>query len=136
MGKGNVQTRPFIYTVETLFPFIAHHNNHLASYIYSYPIFHPSISNNPIHYFFFSTRRLPNSFLHYLHAVVTSLTPLTYIVRKSCWSERRFTNVQTGKDHVNCPLSKTEGSWTYVGRSAAGSCYQRLCSCYQITARP
>ena len=34
MGKGNVQTRPFIYTAETLFPFIAHHNNLLARAIF------------------------------------------------------------------------------------------------------
>ena len=33
--------------------------------------------------------------------------------------------------------SKTKGSWTYVGRNAAGLCYQKLCSYYQIiTARP
>ena len=32
MGKGNVQTRPFIYTAKTLFPFIAHHNNPLANF--------------------------------------------------------------------------------------------------------
>ena len=32
--------------------------------------------------------------------------------------------------------SKTEGSWTYVGRNAAGSCYQKFRSYYQITARP
>ena len=31
---------------------------------------------------------------------------------------------------------KTEGSWTYVGRNAAGSCYQKFRSYYQITARP
>ena len=31
---------------------------------------------------------------------------------------------------------KTEGSWTYVGRNAAGSCYQKLRSYYQITGRP
>ena len=54
MGKGNVQTRPFIYTAETLFPFIAHHNNLLARAIFTatlsstarlaitrYTIFHP-----------------------------------------------------------------------------------------------
>ena len=69
--------------------------------------------------------------------------------------------MQTGKDRVNCPCEhinmaswinlkesiwstsfvvwnkkQTEGSWTYVGRSVAGSYYQRLCSYYQITARP
>ena len=32
--------------------------------------------------------------------------------------------------------NKTEGSWTYVGRNTAGSCYQKLRSYYQITARP
>ena len=32
--------------------------------------------------------------------------------------------------------SKTEVSWTYVGRNAAGSCYQKQHSYYQITARP
>ena len=32
--------------------------------------------------------------------------------------------------------SKIKGSWTYVGRNVAGSCYQKLRSYYQITARP
>ena len=50
MGKGNVQTRPFIYTAETLFPFIAYQQLFSNSYIYSYTIFHPSTSNNPLHY--------------------------------------------------------------------------------------
>ena len=31
--------------------------------------------------------------------------------------------------------SKTEGSWTYVGRNTDGSCYHKLRSYYQITAR-
>ena len=69
MGKGNVRTRPFNYTVETLFPFIAHHNNSLATAIFTatlsstprlaitrYNIFHPSSTNNPLHYLYFSTR--------------------------------------------------------------------------------
>ena len=32
--------------------------------------------------------------------------------------------------------SKTEGSWTYVGKNKAGSCFRKLRSYYQITARP
>ena len=32
--------------------------------------------------------------------------------------------------------SKPEGSWIYIGRNAARSRYQKLRSCYQITARP
>ena len=31
---------------------------------------------------------------------------------------------------------KTEGSCTYVGRNAAGSCYQKFRSYYQIIGRP
>ena len=39
--------------------------------------------------------------------------------------------------HLLCGIKrKTEGSWTNVGRNAAGSCYQKLRSYYQITARP
>ena len=32
--------------------------------------------------------------------------------------------------------NKTEGLYTYSGRNAAGSCYQKLRSYYQITAMP
>ena len=67
MGKGNVQTRPFIYTAETLFPFIAHHNLSARAIftatlsstarlaITRYTIFYPSSTNNPLHYLYFST---------------------------------------------------------------------------------
>ena len=71
MGKGNVRTRPSIYTAETSFPFIAHHNNpffiatlsftprlaitrytmfHSSTAITHCTIFHLSTTNNPLHY--------------------------------------------------------------------------------------
>ena len=90
MGKGNVQTRPFIYTAETIFSFIAHHNNLLARAIFTatlsstvrltitrYTIFHPSTSNNPLH------PRLPITRYTIFHPSSTN-NPLHYLYFSTC----------------------------------------------------
>ena len=52
------------------------------------------------------------------------------------------TGIYLNESVWNSPLvgynkkSKTGGSLTYVRRIATGSCYQKLGSFYQITARP
>ena len=113
MGKGNVRTRPFIYTAEAQIHFIAHHKNPFSnSYIYSYTIFHPrlaitatlsstprpaitrctifhpSTTNYPLHTFHPSATNNP---LHYLLFSTTRLRNTTCV-----------TSTQSLLPHLHC----------------------------------
>ena len=108
MGKGNVQTHLFIYTAETIFPFIAHHKNPLATAIFTatlsstpqVPITHYTTYTFPSRNYKIATcvtymQALP---LHSSFTLLEGTVGVNTVSPKFVRASSKGTNVQTGKD--------------------------------------